>query len=96
MLPCGPTQEIFLTALYWCCTLIMGFTGLIWALNLLQLIVRGVDRNRFRIRANQVPDAPTTGPSVSVLIPARNEENNIGPCIHAVLSQHYTNLESLS
>lgn len=71
----------------------MSLTGLIWVLNLLQLVARGADRNRFRIRANQATEAPKTGPLVSVLIPARNEGNNIGPCIHTVLSQHYSNLE---
>jgi glycosyltransferase involved in cell wall biosynthesis len=34
-------------------------------------------------------------PLISVLIPARNEEGNIGPCIHAVLSQTYRRIEVL-
>lgn len=34
-------------------------------------------------------------PLVSVLIPARNEENNIGACVSSVLRQEYPNLEVL-
>ena len=34
-----------------------------------------------------------TRPRVSVLIPARNEETNIGPCIEGFLSQDYDNFE---
>ncbi|MBK6680292.1 MAG: glycosyltransferase family 2 protein [Ignavibacteriales bacterium] len=30
---------------------------------------------------------------VSILIPARNEENNIGNCLESCLNQDYTNLE---
>ncbi len=33
------------------------------------------------------------GPSISVLIPARNEESNIGPCVQSVLSQDYPSFE---
>lgn len=32
-------------------------------------------------------------PAVSVLVPARNEEQNIGNCLHALLEQDYSNLE---
>ena len=32
-------------------------------------------------------------PRVSVLIPARNEEDNIGDCLEALLSQNYHNFE---
>ncbi|MBI9108940.1 MAG: glycosyltransferase family 2 protein [Spirochaetales bacterium] len=33
------------------------------------------------------------GPLVSVLVPARNEEDNIGPCIDSLLNQTYQNYE---
>ncbi len=36
-----------------------------------------------------------SGPSVSVLIPARNEETNIGACIEGILAQEYDNFEIL-
>lgn len=35
------------------------------------------------------------GPLVSVLIPARNEENNIERCLNSLINQHYTNYEIL-
>jgi len=35
------------------------------------------------------------GPLVSILIPARNEENNIERCLHSLINQHYTNYEIL-
>lgn len=38
---------------------------------------------------------PGTTPRVSVLVPARNEENNIGACLGALLEQDYPALEIL-
>ncbi len=38
---------------------------------------------------------PPAGPLISVLIPARNEENNIRRCVEAVLAQDYPNFEVL-
>ncbi|PWH11781.1 MAG: hypothetical protein DDG60_16525 [Anaerolineae bacterium] len=38
---------------------------------------------------------PTTGPLVSVIVPARNEEKNIRRCVEALLAQDYPNLEIL-
>jgi chlorobactene glucosyltransferase len=37
----------------------------------------------------------TTGPKVSVLIPARNEESNIGTCLRSLRSQNYDDYEIL-
>jgi chlorobactene glucosyltransferase len=43
-------------------------------------------------RISQFP--PAAGrPMVSVLVPARDEENSIGPCIRSLLAQDYGNLE---
>ena len=39
----------------------------------------------------QTSDSPW--PLVSVLLPARNEEDRIGQCLEALNSQNYTNLE---
>jgi chlorobactene glucosyltransferase len=36
---------------------------------------------------------PEAGPLVSILIPARNEELNIGRCVNSILAQHYANFE---
>ena len=38
---------------------------------------------------------PPDAPLVSVLVPARNEEINIGPCVASLLAQDYPNLEVL-
>lgn len=37
----------------------------------------------------------TQWPGVSVLVPARNEEANIGPCVESLLAQQYPNFEVL-
>ncbi len=46
------------------------------------------------IVTNPVP-APAGGPLISVLIPARNEQQNIQRCVQAVLAQDYPNFEVL-
>ena len=38
---------------------------------------------------------PSSLPLVSVLIPARNEEENIGNCVRSILKQDYPNIEVL-
>jgi chlorobactene glucosyltransferase len=38
---------------------------------------------------------PTDGPRISVCVPARNEERNIGRCVEAILAQEYPNCEVL-
>jgi len=57
------------------------------------LLVVGVGRwgRRWRL----APDAPLEGRSVrlSVCVPARNEEDNIGPCVEAILAMDYPDLE---
>ncbi len=44
---------------------------------------------------NTKPAVHTTGPLISVLIPARNEESNIGACLRSLLDQTYDNYEIL-
>jgi chlorobactene glucosyltransferase len=39
------------------------------------------------------PDAPVPAPSVSVIIPARNEERNIERCVRSVLATRYPSVE---
>lgn len=38
-------------------------------------------------------DPPADGPLVSIIVPARNEERNIRPCLESLLAQQYPNLE---
>ncbi|MBI1747264.1 MAG: glycosyltransferase [Acidobacteria bacterium] len=52
-------------------------------------VYRDVPKVDFYDRSPMLKDAPL----LSVIIPARNEEENIGICLRAVLSQEYRNLE---
>ncbi|HDN79382.1 MAG: glycosyl hydrolase [Chloroflexi bacterium] len=40
-------------------------------------------------------ELPSPAPKVSVLIPARDEERNIGSCLSSLLNQHYPDMEVL-
>ncbi|MDP2952328.1 MAG: glycosyltransferase, partial [Chloroflexota bacterium] len=53
--------------------------------------------NNLHILSEAVPrgELPQPLPLVSVLVPARNEERNIGPCLSSLLAQDYANLEIL-
>jgi chlorobactene glucosyltransferase len=42
---------------------------------------------------DESPDAPVDPPSVSVVIPARNEARNVGQCVDSVLSSDYPRLD---
>jgi len=46
-------------------------------------------------RPSRKASVPLDQPLVSVLIPARNEEKNIGRCLDSVLNQDYPNFEVL-
>ena len=81
-----------MTVLEWIATGTLGLTGVIWILNLLQLLGRSRDME-YRITADRNAQAPTEGKKVSIIIPSRNEEGNIGPCLDAVLAQTYKDLE---
>ncbi|MCK5155528.1 MAG: glycosyltransferase [Spirochaetales bacterium] len=50
-------------------------------------------RNLIFIYRNSLRPFVTNGPMVSVLIPVRNEEHNIGPCLDSLLNQTYSNYE---
>jgi len=51
--------------------------------------------NMIQIKSSTVKPELKTGPLVSVLIPARNEENNITRCVESLLNQTYQNYEIL-
>ncbi len=49
--------------------------------------------NAIYLRRSRKISPENNGPLVSVILPARNEENNIGPCLDCLLEQSYLNLE---
>jgi chlorobactene glucosyltransferase len=51
--------------------------------------------NRRRLRPLGDYGRPVTRPRVSILVPARNEAGNIGPCVRSLLAQRYPNFEVL-
>ena len=70
----------------------------IYAAVLLTWVVRHVLINRyarlqFYLTKQSPHDLPDPAPLVSVLIPARDEEENIECCVRAILEQTYPNLE---
>jgi len=56
------------------------------------LVLIGLSNLRRLRRLDRYPPAPAT-PRVSVLVPARNEEANIGACVASLLAQDYPDLE---
>jgi glycosyltransferase involved in cell wall biosynthesis len=64
---------------------ILGITTIHFLVSFINLV--------FSDRMKKIPD--NTNQMVSVLIPARNEENNIGPLIENILKQEYQNFELL-
>lgn len=81
-----------MAVVYWGLMGLFGLVALIWVLTVVTVIARGRDLE-FRITADRDPEAPRTGELVSVIIPARNEEGNIGLCLDAVKAQTYQDLE---
>lgn len=57
--------------------------------------------NSFAMKGMHTYPSPTTGsspqelPLISILVPARNEEENIGACVGSLLNQDYPNFELL-
>jgi chlorobactene glucosyltransferase len=72
--------------------LISSYAGLIFFLLVLLVIVISNLRTLRRLDAY---GAPIRWPRVSILVPARNEEANIGPCVHSLLAQQYPNFQVL-
>jgi chlorobactene glucosyltransferase len=54
---------------------------------------QSLERDAPRASAEPAPDGAEATPLVSVIVPARNEEANIGPCVRAILAQDETRLE---
>jgi len=71
---------------------VLGLVVLIWLSNLLQ-VVRGAHRPTHRITADRYEGPLPDPPLVSVVVPARNEERNIGACLDALLATDHEPLE---
>jgi chlorobactene glucosyltransferase len=66
--------------------------GILVALSIMALVATV---NVLAIRSLRALPRPGTFPKVSVLIPARNEEENLGWCIESLVEQEYPNFEIL-
>ena len=68
---------------------------MIWAVPCAYLVVLGLVVLRYRHPEPQLRDYPprSSGPLVSVIIPARNEAENIAACVRSVLTSEYRALE---
>lgn len=73
----------FVLGLQWFLVVLAGYLTLVTLTNL---------RSLKRLTAT---DMSAEAPLVSVLVPARNEERNIGRCVDALLAQEYADLEVL-
>ena len=73
----------------------MGATTLIYLILCLSLTFNPQrSLSPYLLRANTYPDGlPDSIPTVSVLIPARNEEQNIRTCLGALMQQDFPKLE---
>ena len=60
------------------------------------IILLVVVGNIWRLHRTRRYAAPLVYPKVSILVPARNEENNIAGCIYSLLAQDYPSFEVLA
>lgn len=70
-----------LLALHWLTLIVLGLCAVTVVLNL--LVFPGL----------KAAEAPADAPLVSILVPARNEEDNIAGCVESLLAQDYPNWE---
>ncbi len=77
--------------LAWSLRSLLGLIALTWLGLALKTFV-GRRRQRFHVHLDD-PPAPDGSPGVSVVIPARDEQDNIGPCLRAVLAQDHSPLQ---
>jgi len=73
-----------------CCTAV----GLVWASRQFS-ILRAVRHDR-RLRPNSHPPFAGNAPRLSVLVAAKDEEDNIEVCVRSLLTQNYPNLEIIA
>ena len=73
---------------------IVGFLSVILVVSLSNLVaIHRLGGRRFIKRKSQSDRQPERTPKVSVLVPTRNEERNVEPCIRSLLAQEYTDFE---
>lgn len=65
----------------------------IYNLVLLFANIRAIKRIKETEKKMETQRSLATAPMVSVLVPARDEVENILPCVQSLLSQHYDNFE---
>lgn len=71
---------------FWLSVAGLGLLLWIWLANLVD-VIRGPFEARFTIGPDDPPDPlPTPAPSLSIIVPARNEEAHIGRCVRAALA----------
>src|SRR5262245_52931709 len=72
---------------------LIGYGLVVTAWKVLHLLLFLYKPRRFFLRATAARLQDGDGPLVSILLPARDEEKNIGPCVRSVLSSEYRNFE---
>ena len=73
---------------------IVGFLSVILVVSLSNLVaIHRLGGRRFIKRKSQSDRQPERTPKVSVLVPTRNEERNVEPCIRSLLAQEYPDFE---
>jgi chlorobactene glucosyltransferase len=66
----------------------------LWGIGIFLTVLFLIEISNYRaLRRIESFSKPDSGPLVSILIPARNEEMNIEKCVNSVLAQDYTNFE---
>lgn len=71
-------------------SLAIGFVGFVGFCHFMMALL--LPWNRWRTTPLPVGPAPEPAPTVYALVPARNEEGNIGDCVRCLLAQDYPNL----
>jgi chlorobactene glucosyltransferase len=61
----------------------------VWLAIMAWLIVRAFRQRGLLPRLMRAPPSPELAPHVTVIVPARDEETNIGPCLRSLLAQDY-------
>ena len=70
----------------------MALLVLVWLSNLMQ-VIRTTGNPPYRLRADTYAGPVQGAPLLSVIIPARNEERNIGACLDALAASDHDKLE---